>query len=68
MPLNPANFPRPPLLEKITKHLLIKWPSGQVIADTRQGYWVLETYHPPSTGSISSRARTNTISILCPTI
>lgn len=48
MPLNPANFPRPPLLERITKHLQVKWPSGEVIADSRNAYWVLETHHPPS--------------------
>ncbi len=50
MPLNPANFPRPPLLERITKHLQVKWPNGgPIIADTKQAYWVLETHHPPST-------------------
>lgn len=48
MPLNPATFPRPPLLEKVTRHLLVKWPSGQVIADTKNAYWVLETHHPPT--------------------
>ncbi len=51
MPLDPRTFPRPPLLERISKHLLVKWPAdrgGQVIAETRRGYWVLETYHPPS--------------------
>lgn len=49
MPLNPANFPRPPALERISKHLLVKWPSGETIADTRNGFWVLETHHTPST-------------------
>lgn len=48
MPLNPANFPRPPALERISKHLLVKWPSGETIADTRNGFWVLETHHTPS--------------------
>lgn len=45
--LNPASFPRPPLLEKVPRHLQIKW-NGQVIADTTDAYWVLETYHPPT--------------------
>lgn len=49
--LDPKTFPRPPLLEKITKHLLVKWPAsmgGQTIAETRAAYWVLETFHPPT--------------------
>ncbi|KAK5012414.1 hypothetical protein LTR39_004165, partial [Cryomyces antarcticus] len=45
--LNVRNFPRPPLLEKTSRHLLIKW-NGKVIAETRQAYWVLETMHPPT--------------------
>jgi uncharacterized protein (DUF427 family) len=45
--LNVQSFPRPPLLEKISRHLQIKW-MGTVIADTRDAYWVLETHHPPS--------------------
>ncbi|KAI9662717.1 MAG: hypothetical protein M1831_002760 [Alyxoria varia] len=49
MPLDPKTFPRPPLLERVAKHILVKWPGadGPVIADTRNAYWVLETYHPP---------------------
>jgi len=46
--LNVQNFPRPPLLEKTPRHLQVKW-HGQTIADTKDAYWVLETYHPPST-------------------
>lgn len=45
--LNVHNFPRPPLLEKTPRHLQIKW-QNQVIADTNDAYWVLETTHPPS--------------------
>ncbi|WYZ39033.1 hypothetical protein EsH8_III_000947 [Colletotrichum jinshuiense] len=45
--MNVQSFPRPPLLEKVTKHLQIVW-NGQVIADTRDAYWVLETHHPPT--------------------
>ncbi|KAF2210630.1 hypothetical protein CERZMDRAFT_44811 [Cercospora zeae-maydis SCOH1-5] len=45
--LNPRNFPRPPLCERTPRHLEVKW-NGQTIADTREGYWVLETYHPPT--------------------
>ncbi|MCJ1480590.1 hypothetical protein MMC06_000745 [Schaereria dolodes] len=46
-PLNPRNFPRPPLLEQTTRHLQIKW-DGELIADTKEAYWVLETTHPPT--------------------
>ncbi|KAI4145534.1 MAG: hypothetical protein LQ341_002362 [Variospora aurantia] len=46
--LNVHNFPRPPLLEKTSRHLQIRW-NNQLIADTKDAYWVLETTHPPST-------------------
>ena len=46
--LNVHSFPRPPLLEKTPRHLQIKW-HDQIIADTKDAYWVLETTHPPST-------------------
>ncbi|KAI0476317.1 hypothetical protein GGR56DRAFT_464858 [Xylariaceae sp. FL0804] len=45
--LNVQSFPRPPLLERTTRHLQIKW-RGQLIADTDEAYWVLETHHPPT--------------------
>jgi len=45
--LNVQNFPRPPLLERTPRHLEVKW-HGQTIADTKDAYWVLETYHAPS--------------------
>ena len=45
--LNVHSFPRPPLLEKTPRHLQVKW-RGQLIADTKDAYWVLETTHPPS--------------------
>lgn len=45
--LNVQSFPRPPLLEKTPRHLQIKW-NNQLIADTKEAYWVLETHHPPS--------------------
>lgn len=48
--LNVQNFPRPPLLERTSRHLQVKW-HGQTIADTKEAYWVLETYHAPSTAS-----------------
>jgi len=51
MPTNPKlnvqNFPRPPLIEHTPRHLQVKW-HGQVIADTKEAYWILETYHPPT--------------------
>ncbi|KAH6674669.1 hypothetical protein B0J14DRAFT_652854 [Halenospora varia] len=46
-PMNVQSFPRPPLLEKTSRHLQVKW-RGQIIADTKEAYWVLETYHPPT--------------------
>jgi hypothetical protein len=49
--LNVHSFPRPPLLEKTPRHLIIKWGSNgheTVVADTRDAYWALETTHPPS--------------------
>lgn len=45
--LNVYSFPRPPLCEKTPRHLQIKW-KNQIIADTKDAYWVLETTHPPS--------------------
>jgi len=46
-PLNPRNFPRPPLLERTDRHLQIKW-DDVLIMDTKEAYWVLETTHPPT--------------------
>jgi uncharacterized protein (DUF427 family) len=51
--LNVQNFPRPPLLERTPRHLQVKW-NGQTIADTKDAYWVLETYHPPSNLTLNS--------------
>ncbi|KAL8683196.1 MAG: hypothetical protein Q9224_006216 [Gallowayella concinna] len=45
--LNVHNFPRPPLLEKTPRHLQIKW-NNQLIAETKDAYWALETTHPPT--------------------
>lgn len=45
--LDPRTFPRPPLCEQTPRHLQIRW-GGQVIADTKAAYWVLETHHPPT--------------------
>ncbi|KAK1596996.1 uncharacterized protein LY79DRAFT_543409 [Colletotrichum navitas] len=45
--MNVQSFPRPPLLEKVSRHLQILW-NGQVVADTRDAYRVLETHHPPT--------------------
>ncbi|CAG8959824.1 hypothetical protein HYFRA_00001732 [Hymenoscyphus fraxineus] len=47
VPMNVQSFPRPPLIERTSRHLQIKW-RGQLIADTKEAYWVLETYHPPT--------------------
>lgn len=50
MSLDPRTFPRPPRLERVAKELIIKWPgtNGGTIAHTRNAFWVLETYHPPT--------------------
>ncbi len=40
------DYPRPPRLEPTTKRLRVI-TAGLVIADTRRGYRVLETSHPP---------------------
>lgn len=45
--LNPRDFPRPPACEKTPRHLQVKW-NDHLIADTKEGYWVLETHHPPT--------------------
>lgn len=45
--LNPRTFPRPPAIEKTSRHLEVRW-HGQLIAETTDGYWVLETHHPPT--------------------
>lgn len=45
--LNPRTFPRPPLCEKTPRHIQIKW-NNELIADTNEGWWVLETFHPPT--------------------
>ena len=51
--LNVQDFPRPPLIEKTPRHLLVQH-HGQIIAETREAYWILETYHPPSLLSLLS--------------
>jgi len=40
------DYPRPPRLEANTRHLLVVL-GGEVVAETRGGYRVLETSHPP---------------------
>lgn len=68
VPMNVQSFPRPPLIERTSQHLQIKW-RGQLIADTKEAYWVLETYHPPSKFSLhQSQPNTNISSILSPTL
>lgn len=66
--LNPRDFPRPPLCERTPRHLEIKW-NGQTIADTKDAYWVLETYHPPTyylpPSSLKVQLRKNSRSSYC---
>ncbi|KAH8883142.1 DUF427-domain-containing protein [Thozetella sp. PMI_491] len=46
--LNVQAFPRPPLVERVPgKHIQIRW-HGEIIADTTEAIWVLETHHPPT--------------------
>jgi uncharacterized protein (DUF427 family) len=40
------DYPRPPRLETNTRHLLVRH-AGAVVADSRGGWRVLETSHPP---------------------
>ena len=40
------DYPRPPRLEATDKHLKIVF-NGEIIAETRRGFRVLETSHPP---------------------
>jgi len=40
------DYPRPPRLERIDKHIQIIF-NGAIIADTRRAFRVLETSHPP---------------------
>ncbi len=40
------DYPRPPRLERMNKHLKIIF-NGEVIAETNRAYRVLETSHPP---------------------
>ncbi|KAK1255718.1 hypothetical protein MKX07_007977 [Trichoderma sp. CBMAI-0711] len=45
--LNVQSFPRPPRLEKTSRHLRITHKDVE-IADTHDAYWMLETHHPPT--------------------
>lgn len=40
------DYPRPPRLERTSKHLVVVF-GGDTIADTTEAYRVLETSHPP---------------------
>jgi len=40
------DYPRPPRVEKVTRHIQVLF-AGEVIADTRRAQRVLETRHPP---------------------
>ena len=41
------DYPRPPRLEKSSRHIQVMF-AGEIIADTRNAYRVLETSHPPA--------------------
>lgn len=41
------SFPRPALAERTTRHLTVVF-CGRVVAETRRGWRVLETSHPPT--------------------
>lgn len=40
------DYPRPPRIEASARHLVIEF-NGEIIADTRSAYRILETSHPP---------------------
>jgi uncharacterized protein (DUF427 family) len=40
------DYPRPPRLESCSRHLRVEF-AGELIADTRRAFRVLETSHPP---------------------
>jgi uncharacterized protein (DUF427 family) len=40
------DYPRPPRLERSTRHVVVRL-GGQVVAETRNAWRVLETSHPP---------------------
>ena len=42
-----ADYPRPPRLERSERHVAIRL-GGETIAETREAFRVLETFHPPS--------------------
>ena len=50
--LNVQSFPRPPKLEKLSRHIRVLW-NGHELADTTDAFWVLETHHPPSSSAPS---------------
>lgn len=48
---NVWDYPRPPAMEKTSRHLRVVWGSGLdelVLVDTTQAYRILETSHPPT--------------------
>ncbi|KAM0265386.1 hypothetical protein ACHAQJ_000228 [Trichoderma viride] len=45
--MNVQSFPRPPRLDKISRHIRIMYKDLE-IADTNDAYWALETHHPPT--------------------
>ncbi|KAJ3126147.1 hypothetical protein HK098_007858 [Nowakowskiella sp. JEL0407] len=47
MPERVWDYPRPPALEKTSRHLRVIF-NGVVLADTTNGYRILETTHPPT--------------------
>ncbi len=40
------DYPRPPRIEKVTDRLVVTF-AGETVAETTEGYRVLETSHPP---------------------
>jgi uncharacterized protein (DUF427 family) len=42
------DYPRPPALDPSGRHVVVRLPSGAVLADTRRAVRVLETSHPPT--------------------
>ena len=53
--LNVHKFPRPPLLERTPRHLKVLW-GGDVVVDTKEAYWALETTVGQHADSIPSES------------
>ena len=47
MPERVCDYPRPPALQASSQHIVVR-ALGQLVAETRSSFRVLETFHPPT--------------------